>query len=92
MKNSELFGDWKKFRIFIKAVERRTPRSRKHTKMKKSNQGIRNFFKPTQTRDEVPVDRHPTNESPKTSSVENNAVVFSETPNQSNSSIQSKIA
>ena len=55
--------------------------------MKRSNQGIRNFFKPTQTRDEVPVDRHPTNESPKTSSVENfNAVVFSETPNQPNSS------
>ena len=61
-----------------KRTERRTPRSRKHTKMKKSNQGIRNFFKPTQTPDKVPADRHPTNESPKTSSVEINSVVFSE--------------
>ena len=60
--------------------------------MKKSNQGIRNFFKPKQTRDEVPADRDPTNDNftSKTTteipSVENNAVVFTETPNQPNSS------
>ena len=35
----------------------------KHTKMKKSIQGIRNFFKPKQTRDEVPADRDPTNDN-----------------------------
>ena len=59
--------------------------------MKKSNQGIRNFFKPKQTRDEVPSDRDPTNDNftSKTTteipSVEN-AVVLTGTPNQPSSS------